>query len=166
MSILRLRKHGTAVYDNAGVQMTLTQQSRHRWQGVLKFSARSGAWLPNGGTERLNFRDCRISNLSVTGVRLIAKLPPGTRGSGVRASSVGCLRNSVGKPLRWNPCTEWAVIRPACTSAAGEQFSFYVRLLSDGRFRRDGRERVSADYGRPSVHRSSTHGKISDCVVA
>ena len=40
--------------------------------------------------------------------------------------------------VRLNPSTDVAVIWPAYAFVAVAYFSFYVRLLSDGRFRRDG----------------------------
>ena len=96
MTIPTLRTIRTTVYDNFGVRLKFIQPSRHRLEGVLKFSARLEIWLPDAGNKRLNFRKFQISNLSVTGVRLMAKHRPGTRGPGVRHSSVGCLRNNVG----------------------------------------------------------------------
>ena len=96
MTISTLRMIRTPVYDNLLVRLKFIRARRHRWQGVLKFSAPLGTWLPDAVNKRLNFRRFQISNLSVTGVRLMAKHRPGTRGPGVRHSSVGCLRNNVG----------------------------------------------------------------------
>ena len=96
MTISTLRMIRTPVYDNLLVRLKFIRARRHRWQGVLKFPAPLGTWLPDAGNKRLNFQKFQISNLSVTGVRLMAKHRPGTRGPGVRHSSVGCLRNNVG----------------------------------------------------------------------
>ena len=61
------------------------QPSRHRWQGVLKFSARSAISLPNGSDERSNFGNHQISDLFSAGVSVMAKFPPETRRSAVRS---------------------------------------------------------------------------------
>ena len=84
MTISSLRTIRTAVFASSPVRVMFVQPSRHRWQGVLKFSARSAISLPIGSDGRLNFGNHRISNLLNTGVSLMAKFPLGTRRSGIR----------------------------------------------------------------------------------
>ena len=98
MSILSLRTLRTPVFANSAVRLRFNQPSRHPGQGVLKLSARTANWLPNGIDKRLNFQNRPISNLFSTGVSVMAKLPPETRSSVVRYSRVGCLRNNIGSP--------------------------------------------------------------------
>ena len=63
MPILSLRTLRLPVYDRSGVQVRFNQQSRHRWEGVLKFLARVCAWLPNCSNKCLNFQNRKISHL-------------------------------------------------------------------------------------------------------
>ena len=55
MTISSLRTIRTAVFASSPLRVMFVQPSRHRWQGVLKFSARSAISLPIGSDGRLNF---------------------------------------------------------------------------------------------------------------
>ena len=79
MSISGLRRLRLPVYDNSGLRLRFTQRGRHPWEGVLKFSAHVGAWLPNGSDKCLKIVNRQISHLFDTGVSVMAKSPPGSR---------------------------------------------------------------------------------------
>ena len=68
MLIPSLRMVRTTVFFDFGVQVKLNQPSRHLREGVLRFLACVGAWLPNGSIKRLDFKNRRISHLSGAGV--------------------------------------------------------------------------------------------------
>ena len=100
MTISSIRTIRTTVFANSPFQVRFVQPSRHRWQGVPRFSARSAISLLIGSDGRLNFGNHRISNLSNTGVSLMAKFPPGTRRSGIRLSTT----------WRWSFRYQWSVL--------------------------------------------------------
>ena len=147
MTISSLRTIRTAVFASSPVRVMSVQPSRHRWRGVLKFSARSAISLPNGSDERSKFGNHQISDLFSAGVSVMAKFPPETRRSAVR--SLYRLVEFSRIPQFPNPSTDFAVFWPACAHVADADFAFYVRPLSDGRFCRGGCKRDSRVYGRP-----------------
>ena len=139
MTIPTLRTIRTTVYDNFGVRLKFIQPSRHRLEGVLKFSARLGNWLTDAGNKRLNFQNFQIPNLSVIGVRLMSKHPLGTRGPGVRHSSVGCLRNNVCEPFGCTPARNWLKFGQHMHLLKANNFSFMSDSCQMAGFVRTGR---------------------------
>ena len=137
MTIPTLRTIRTTVYDNFGVRLKFIQPSRHRLEGVLKFSARLGNWLTDAGNKRSNFQNFQIPNLSVIGVRLMSKHPLGTRGPGVRLSAVAPLTEKSRFALWPSPLMDCSEIRQVDASVEGAHLFFYVRLLSDRWFGQD-----------------------------
>ena len=65
MTISTLRMIRTPVYDNLLVRLKFIRARRHRWQGVLKFSAPLGTWLPDAVNKRLNFRKFQIFKVTL-----------------------------------------------------------------------------------------------------
>ena len=139
MTIPTLRTIRTTVYDNFGVRLKFIQASRHRLEGVLKFSARLGNWLTDAGNKRSNFQNFQIPNLSVTGVRLMSKYLVGTRGPGVRHSSVGCLRNNVDEPFGCTPARNWLKFGQHMHLLKANNFSFMSDSCQMAGFVRTGR---------------------------